>query len=63
MNIKLEDINIDKLRQDLMEYFTASMFIVSPVALIDLSKVESASDEKIIQIAKDNNFNLKEYLK
>lgn len=63
MNINLEDIDIDRLRKDLIEHFTASMFIVSPVALVDLSKVENASDEEVIQIAKDNNFNLKKYLK
>ena len=63
MNINLEDIDIDRLRKDLIEHFTASMFIVSPVALVDLSKVVNASDEEVIQIAKDNNFNLKEYLK
>lgn len=63
MNIDINDINIEKLRNDLIEYFTSAMFIVSPVALVDLTEVENASDEKIIKIALDNKFDLKKYIK
>lgn len=63
MNINIEDINVNKLRKDLIEHFTASMFIVSPVALMDLTKVENASDEEVIKIAIDNRFDLNHYLK
>ena len=63
MNINIEDIDVDKLRKDLIEHFTASMFIVSPVALMDLTQVENASDEEVIKIAIDNKFNLNNYLK
>lgn len=63
MNIDINDIDIEKLRNDLIEYFTSAMFIVSPVALVDLTEVENASDEKIIKIALDNKFDLKKYIK
>lgn len=56
------DIDVDKLRQDLIDYFTSAMFMVSPVALVDLTEVENASDEKVIKIALDNGFDLCNYI-
>ena len=56
-------IDIEKLRKALIDYFTSAMFMVSPVALVDLTKVENASDEKVIQIALDNKFDLTKYQK
>lgn len=56
------DIDVDKLRQDLIDYFTSAMFMVSPVALVDLTEVENASDEKVIKIALDNGFDLHNYI-
>ena len=56
-------MDIEKLRNDLIEYFTSAMFIVSPVALVDLTEVENASDEKVIKIALDNKFDLSKYIK
>ena len=63
MNIDINNIDIEKLRNDLIEYFTSAMFIVSPVALVDLTEVENASDEKVIKIALDNKFDLSKYIK
>ena len=62
-DIDINDIDIEKLRNDLIEYFTSAMFIVSPVALVDLTEVENASDEKVIKIALDNKFDLSKYIK
>ena len=62
MVIILYDIDVDKLRQDLIDYFTSAMFMVSPVALVDLTEVENASDEKVINIALDNGFDLRNYI-
>ena len=56
-------IDIDKLRQDLIDYFGTAMNIVSPLAIISLEKVETANEEEIIKIALENNFNLNEYLR
>ena len=36
------DIDIESLRIDLIDYFTSAMFAVSPVALVDLTRVENA---------------------
>lgn len=63
MNIDIEKIDIEKLRKDLIEHFTAAMFIVSPIALMDLSIVENVSDEEVVKIALDNKFDLTKYLK
>ena len=61
--MNIDNIDIEKLRKDLIDYFTGAMFMVSPIALVDLTEVENASDEKLIQIALDNKFDLKKYLK
>lgn len=53
-------IDVDSLREDLKTYYgTAREY--NPAAVIDLIKVEEASDEEIINIAKDNNINLYDY--
>lgn len=63
MNIDINDIDIEQLRKDLIEYFTSAMFMVSPIALMDLTEVENATDEQVIKIALDNKFDLRKYLK
>jgi hypothetical protein len=55
------EIDIDKLRADLVDYFGTAKFNVSPLALIDLSKVENASEEELVQIALKNGFDLTKY--
>ena len=39
------------------------MFMVSKVAIVDLTEVENANDEKVVRIALENNFDLTQYLK
>ena len=36
--MNIDDISIEKLRQDLFDYYTVAMFMVSFVALVDLTK-------------------------
>ncbi len=55
------EINIDKLREDLIDYFGTAMYNASPLAIIELSKVENASPQELINIALKNNFDLTEY--
>ena len=55
------NINIDRLREDLMNYFGTSLSY-NPVALIELTKVEKASPNELIQIALNNNFDLQKYI-
>ena len=63
MYTDLNDYNLVKLRKDLKDYFIGVMYSLSPVALVDLSRVEKASDEELIQIAIDNKFELDKYKK
>ena len=56
-----EEINISKLREDLLDYYGTAMFNASPLAIIELVKIEKASDDELIEIAIDNNFDLNEY--
>jgi lipase chaperone LimK len=57
MNI---DINIAKLRRDLINYFGTAMNNY-PMAISELSEMEKASSEKLIEIAEKNNFDLRKY--
>ena len=53
-------IDVDKLRRDLIDYFGSAMQYY-PQAVIDLSKVETASPEELVNIALDNGFDLSDY--
>ena len=55
------EINIEQLRRDLIDYFgTASQFF--PVAIVDISRVENASPEELINIAISNGFDINDYI-
>ena len=54
------NIDIERLRQDLINYFGTAMSYF-PMAIGDLSKVENASAEELIRIALDNGFDLDDY--
>lgn len=54
-------IDGDKLKADLLDYFGTAMFAASPMAMMELSKVENASGNDLIQIALDNGFDLEKY--
>ena len=53
-------IDIDSLREDLKTYYGTSL-PYNPNAMIDLIKVENASDNEIVNIAIKNGFNLYDY--
>lgn len=57
----VNEINISKLRHDLDEYFTSAMFMVSKFAIMDMVDVQTASPDKLIEIAKQNKFDLSKY--
>lgn len=54
------EIDYERLRRDLMDYFGAAMMYY-PVAVVDLTKVEHASDSELEQIALQCGFNLSDY--
>ena len=53
-------IDVDALRDDLMNYYGSAMQF-NPVAMMDLVKVENASDEEIVNIAINNGINIYDY--
>ena len=53
-------IDIDALRNDLINYFGSAMQY-NQVAMMDLIKVEQASDNEVVNIALKNGFNLYDY--
>ena len=57
-------MNIDmvKLRSDLIDYFGTAMASGFGMAVMDLSRVERASDEELINIALDCGFDLNDYV-
>ncbi len=50
------DSKMDRIRQDLTDYYGTAMFNGNPAAIIDLAKVERASDAELINIARKNGF-------
>lgn len=56
------EIDIERLRRDLIDYFGTAMFNGSPQAQILLSKVENASPNELISIAINNGFDINDYV-
>lgn len=56
------ELDIEKLRKDLIDYFGTAMSIGLNMALIDLTEVETAYPQKLIEIAMKNGFDLNKYL-
>ncbi len=52
-----------RLRKDLEDYFTSAMFMASPIAMMDVIDVKTASSEELIKLAKKNKFDLNKYRK
>ena len=64
MEIDLDDIDIERLRSDLINYYEGAYFVGGfGAALIDISDIEHASNYQVVQIAINNNFDLNEYKK
>lgn len=63
MIINLEDIDIERLREDLIDYFGTAAFNFAPQAMLEVEKIERASARELIEIADDNGFNIEKYLK
>lgn len=55
------ELDYNKLRSDLINYFGTAMYNASPLAMIELNKVENATPEELIKIALENNFDLSDY--
>ena len=55
-------INIEKLRKDLIDYYGTATFGGFPAAIMDLSKIERATYSELIQIAQQNGFDINKYI-
>ena len=56
------DFDYDSLRHDLMDYYGTAMCSGLPMAVIDLGKVERASEQELLRIAQKEHFNLDQYV-
>ncbi|MBR1433064.1 hypothetical protein [Ruminococcus sp.] len=57
-----DNIDVWRLWEDLMDHFgTATEFF--PAATADLTEVQSASVQKLVDIAEKNGFDMRKYLK
>lgn len=54
------DIDYEKLREDLIDYYGSAISFM-PMAVIELSQVERASNQKLMELAIKNGFNLDDY--
>ena len=55
------NIDIERLRKELIDYYGTAIG-TNPVAVIELSIVETAPPERLIYIAINKGFNLNDYL-
>jgi len=54
-------MNYEKLREDLKDYFGTAIYCGNPMAIMELSKVESATEDELIRMAKENGFDIEGY--
>ena len=52
--------NNEKIRKQVIDYYGTAMSFM-PMAVIELSEVERASNQKLIELALKNNFDLSDY--
>lgn len=57
------EIDIEKIRQYLINYYGTAMINSFPTAMTDLLEVENASNEKVLSLALKNNINLNNFTK
>ena len=55
------NIDYEKLRNDLLDYYGVAMNGFYPVAIMEVSKVEKASEQELIEIARKEHFNIEKY--
>ena len=58
-----DNFDYDRLRSDLMDLYGTAMFSGFPMAVIELGKVERASESELILIAQKEHYDLQKYRK
>ena len=56
------EIDTERLRRDLEDDYGTAMSSGFPMAMMDLSEVESASDRELIQMAQETRVDLSKYI-
>ena len=54
-------LDTNSLRKDLIDYYGTAMSNGFPMAVIDLEKAERASDQEIIEMAREEGVDLSQY--
>lgn len=54
-------IDIERLREDLIDYYGVAAFSGISVAMMDVFEVEDASEEELIKLAEEAGWDLTEY--
>ena len=55
-------INVDELREYLIDYYGSAIFSGLPMAVFDLSVIQNASQEELIRIAQKENIDLQKFI-
>ncbi len=58
----MENIDFNKLRNDLIDYLSGAYFAGYGVAIVEISQITLASNEELIKIANQYGFNLNDYI-
>ena len=56
------EIDMDRLRRDMKDYFGTAMFSGFPMAVMDLSRVERMSGRELVELAQKNGVDLGKYI-
>jgi len=56
------EIDIDRLRRDIKDYYGTAMFNASPMAVMELSRIERMSDLEIVEEAQKIGVDLSDYI-
>ena len=56
------EIDIDRLRRDLEDYYGTAMFSGFPMAVMDLSEIKRLSPQELVRLAEKNGIDLRKYI-
>ena len=56
------EIDVNRLRKDMQDYYGTAMFNGFPMAVMDLSKVEQLSDQELVELAQKTGLDLRKYI-
>jgi hypothetical protein len=56
------EIDISKLRMDMMDYYGTALASGFPMAVINLTNIENASADELIDLAQKNGWDVRKYI-